>query len=546
MEPIYNYNQDPQLNESLWHKIGKKFENMKPVYRVVIFLLVLLICFGSYVGWYAYRILRPADLFTTPNIPEADAATEEKTETKDLDFADYFEQKIVNVVLLGFDVDTERRRLSLGSRTDTIKVISVNFDRDQVSIIDVPRDSYVKIADTSTYDKINSAYYYGYINAKDKLRHDNGVEYALKSISNLFGGMPLHYYVTVDMDAVVELVDSVGGIKFNVPYDVIDKDGVLQIPKGERILDGEKYLHYLRNREVGGDIGRMQRQTELLLATLDHFRKEGLIKNIPVLYEAYQELIDTNLSNQQIIALALYAGRINKEQIISYTLSGSGQSQNGIYYMVLDTEKIAHVMQDVFGVKYTPPAPQRLTDTTPAAPKAFTATLNEAEGQRGVKLTWSKGDKYNLSFRLYRTAAGGSEEKLAELTGTSFLDAGVEPGVTYTYRLEAVNRRAVSAPVKLNLTVPATFPRPEQPQGPEPTEPDGPQDPWTPVDPEDPAAPEPGDFVDPFDPDFYPEGTAGLTPGNSAETPAGEDSFSGAEAAGGSIIVEISQAKPTT
>ena len=77
--------------------------------------------------------------------------------------------------------------------------------------------------------------------------------------------MPLHYYVTVDMDAVVELVDSVGGIKFNVPYDVIDKDGVLQIPKGERILDGEKYLHYLRNREVGGDIGRMQRQLQELV-----------------------------------------------------------------------------------------------------------------------------------------------------------------------------------------------------------------------------------------------------------------------------------------
>ena len=37
MEPIYNYNQDPQFNDSLWHKIGKKFKNMKPVYRVVIF-----------------------------------------------------------------------------------------------------------------------------------------------------------------------------------------------------------------------------------------------------------------------------------------------------------------------------------------------------------------------------------------------------------------------------------------------------------------------------------------------------------------------------
>ena len=56
-----------------------------------------------------------------------------------------FRAKIVNVVLLGFDVDTERRRLSLGSRTDTIKVISVNFDRDQVSIIDVPRDSSLKL-----------------------------------------------------------------------------------------------------------------------------------------------------------------------------------------------------------------------------------------------------------------------------------------------------------------------------------------------------------------------------------------------------------------
>ncbi|NLM51736.1 MAG: hypothetical protein GX197_02780 [Firmicutes bacterium] len=545
MDPSFELNHYPQPKENLLRKIAKKLKKTSPVLRVFIFLLVLLICFGCYAAWYTYRILRPADLFTTPNISEASAAPEEQ---KELTAGDYFEEKMVNIVLLGFDVDAERRRLSLGSRTDTIKIISVNFDRDKISIIDVPRDSYVKIADTPTYDKINSAYYYGYINAKDKLRHENGVEYALKSISNLLGGIPLHYYVTVDMDAVVELVDSVGGIKFNVPYDVIDKDGVLQIPKGEQILDGEKYLHYLRNREVGGDIGRMQRQTELLLATLDHFRREGLIKNIPVLYEAYQELIDTNLSNQQIIALAVYAGRMQKENIVSYTLSGSGQSRDGVYYMVLDTEKIAQVMEEVFAVPYTPPEPQRLTDTTPVAPKGFAASFSEAGEQRGVKLTWSKGDKYNLSFRLYRSTPGGSEVKLAELTGTSYFDIDLEPGITYNYRLEAVNHRAVSAPVNISITVPESFSRPDREQGPEPTEPAEPQAPAPPAseEPEEPAAPagesDPSGFEEPqaFEPPL-PEREAGLAPSGNPETSAGErENFPEPEDSDGSLIIEIS------
>ncbi|HZK25178.1 MAG TPA: LCP family protein [Oscillospiraceae bacterium] len=482
-------------------RLWKKFRSWKkPVQVLVVLLLVLLpaVCYGA---WYYYRITRPAHLFTDPPLPTP--LEEEKPPEVDWDVDNYFSKNIVNIVLLGFDGSEARDEVYSVYRTDTIKVVSFNFDEEKVHIIDIPRDSYTRIATTPTYDKVNHAYYFGYKYGDGDDHHASGLNYTLTSVSNILGGLPFTYYASVDMDAVVEMVDAIGGVKFDVPFDVYDTKGKLRMAKGEQTLQGKNYLWYLRTRAVGGDIGRVNRQTDLLLATLDHLRNQGLIKNIPTLYNTYQELIDTNLSNQQIISLAMFIGKLGRGAIQQHTLQGGGQSRDGIYYMVLDRNITSTVMQEVFGIDHLPPLQAQLTDTKPKAPKNFAAGVTGAAGKQSISLSWQAGDSHTQAYHLYRSVNGRAEKLISsKQEGKSYTDQDVAPGNAYRYRLEAINHRAISDSVAVSINIEALVP-PEKPEVPE--VPEKPEVPVEPEEPEEPEAPEepptpPADPELPLDP----------------------------------------------
>jgi LCP family protein required for cell wall assembly len=445
--------QDPGKENVVAEKLSlllNKFKTLKRPHQIIAIILILLIPAAAYSTLYYYRISKPAGLF-------AQSPDFNKELEVEWDVNDYFNRNIVNIALLGFDRSEARDERYSVYRTDTIKVISVNLDEDKISIIDIPRDIHTRIADTSTHDKINHAYYFGwqYGGGDDDDRHLKGLDYTLKSISNVLGGIPITYYVAVDMDAVVTLVDEIGGVRFGVPFDVYNTRGRLVVEEGEHLLTGYQYLWYLRTRSRGGDIGRVQRQTDLLFATLDHIRSKGLVKNLPVLYNSYHELIDTNLSTQQIISLAMYASDFSSKDMVQYTLTGRGQSSDGIYYMVMDQDVRAKIIRTVFGIDFEPPPTQRLTDTTPKLPGSFTAQLVEGDKNKSIRLSWEPGDRHNREYNIYRKN-GDVEVQISEKqTAASYYDTDIQPGNTYQYRLVAVNYRAVSTSVSTSITIEA-------------------------------------------------------------------------------------------
>jgi LCP family protein required for cell wall assembly len=420
-----------------------KFRSLKKPYQVIIIMLLLLLPIVAYSSWYYYRIANPTNLFVIEPVEEVD-----------WDANNYFNKNVVNIALLGFDANEDRDAEYTVYRTDSIKVISINFEEKTVNIIDIPRDMYTQIGPSNIYDKINHSYYHGWRNGDQDDRHQAGLDYTLKSISNVLGGIPLSYYVALDMDAVVTLVNSIGGVKFDVPHDVYDKNNKLRIKEGEQVLEGKDYLHYLRNRNIGGDIGRVKRQTDLLLATLDHLRSEGLIRHLPTLYyNSYHDLLDTNLSNQQMISLAMYAGSFKSDEIKQFTLTGRNQSKDGVYYMTLDVEVWADILLQVFGIDMEPPPRVVLTDTIPAPPRSFTATVT---ANKTISLAWQPGDRYNREYNLYRSVNGGSETLISgKQEGNKYHDTDVQPGNTYRYRIEAVNYRERSDAASTTVTIEA-------------------------------------------------------------------------------------------
>ena len=295
-----------------------------------------------------------------------------ETVLNDIDIV--FPEHIVNIGLLGFDRGWDREaRGHYMFRPDVLAVISIDFDRDQISVIRILRDSYVPIHDAGSFhDKINHAYHYGYHSGGGEDRNADGIRYTLLTMSNVLGGIPIHYYIAVDMYSIIALVDGLGGIYYNVEEEIVDEVwiyGVVlpPIPAGPQVLDGTNYLRYLQYRDNKSkqDYGRIERQAQLLRETYHYLRKNNRITDIPAIYKIYKDYVDTDLSYKKISALANYALKVEltDQNMHFYTLAGSGQMKDGIYYEIIAQEQRLGIIENVFGLTIEPWPPIVLEDS---------------------------------------------------------------------------------------------------------------------------------------------------------------------------------------
>lgn len=303
--------------------------------------------------------------------------------------AELFASDRLNIALFGFDGNKSRKASSSVFRTDTIMVASLDLKAKKASLVSIPRDSYVKIAGTDVYDKINAAYVYGYNAGEGEEKHRSGIDAAVRTVEDFLGGVPIHYYVAIDMDGVAEVVDQVGGVYFDVPYEIRTNygRGRLLVDKGYQLLNGKKFLHYVRDRSVGGDFGRASRQQGILIEALHQIKERGKLRDIPALYRSIQDNLETDLSAAQIAQLALFGLKLNTGEITTHLFEGSCQTapKNGlnISYVVIDEKKRVELIEAVFGVKVSErpqitlpgpvqhkpePAAEPLPSEPPAAP----------------------------------------------------------------------------------------------------------------------------------------------------------------------------------
>ena len=168
-----------------------------------------------------------------------------------------------NILLLGSD-----SRISAGDpsqweagaqRTDAIMIVQVSGDRQEVSVVSIPRDTWVEVPGYGQA-KINAAYSYG------------GPELLVRTVEGL-SGLTVDHYVEVGMGGVQEMVDAVDGVEVCLDYDVDDPDSGLTWDTSQgtcQTVDGTKALAYSRMRKSDptGDIGRGLRQRAVISAVV--------------------------------------------------------------------------------------------------------------------------------------------------------------------------------------------------------------------------------------------------------------------------------------
>lgn len=229
----------------------------------------------------------------------------------------------VSILIIGVD-DSESRGYSETSRSDTLILATFNKADGDIKLLSIPRDSYVYVPEVDYFTKINHAHAYG------------GAKATIETVEQ-FLNVPIDYYVRLDFDAFIEVVDTLGGIYYDVPFEIYeqdsrDKQDAIHLLPGYQELDGEQALALARTRKYDNDIERGKRQQEIIKSVIKKAASPSTIFKLDDLLEAVGNNMTTNLTFNNIKSFVSYG--LNQDLVIdSLSLEGDGgKMDDGLWY----------------------------------------------------------------------------------------------------------------------------------------------------------------------------------------------------------------------
>lgn len=194
----------------------------------------------------------------------------------------------VNVLLMGLDGGKDEAEGGV-RRADTLMLARLQSETGKVELLSIPRDLLAQdVGPAGEESRINSAYAYG------------GADATVEAVEDL-SGLPVDHHVTADFKGFEEIVDSLGGVEVEVEKDFLAHRG---IPPGKQVLDGEEALLYARYRKTPkGDLGRIQRQQQILSALRSQTLSLETIGDSPGIIRSLRDHVETDMGVPRMISL---------------------------------------------------------------------------------------------------------------------------------------------------------------------------------------------------------------------------------------------------
>lgn len=233
-----------------------------------------------------------------------------------------------SVLLLGVD----ERDNDVG-RSDTMIVVTVNPALGTMKMLSIPRDTRTQIVGRGTVEKINHAYAYG------------GIEMAVATVEH-FLQVPIDFYVKVNMDGFLQLVDAFDGVTVDNDFALTYKH--YTFPKGKITLSGEEALIYSRIRyeDPRGDFGRQTRQRLLLQAILAEAKQPTtVLLKLPEMLDVLGHNIRMNFTTEQLMHLIPRYIAFNEEIEQLQLQQGHGETIDGLWYYIVNEQERVDVQQ---------------------------------------------------------------------------------------------------------------------------------------------------------------------------------------------------------
>lgn len=315
----------------------RKKKTWKKVLLVILFILIIVI------GWFAYRTYKNGGGLSGML---ATVVGHDENTKKNL--------KEIKVLVLGVSTDLD------SELTDTIMVASYNPNTQKANLLSIPRDTFTgkNKSRATASQKINALY-----------NINKNPEKTLEAVNELTG-LDIQYYVVVKTEALIEVVDAIGGVEFDVPidmkYDDPTQDLHIDLKAGLQKLDGDKAEQLLRWRhsnskngvmttypsEYGNDdFGRMRTQRDFIVATMKQTLKPGNIFKIGQLLEIANKNVETNIELSLAKDYVPYAVEFNTDDIKTAALPGTTpdvKETNGVSVFVVNKTESKELINSMF------------------------------------------------------------------------------------------------------------------------------------------------------------------------------------------------------
>ena len=310
----------------------------------------------------------------------------------------------IKVLILGVSTDLDSQL------TDTIMVASYNPNTQKANLLSIPRDSYTgkNTAKATASLKINALY-----------NIEKTPEKTLKAVNEITG-LDIKYYVIVKTEALIQLVDAIGGVEFNVPidmkYDDPTQDLHIDLKAGTQKLDGEKAEQVLRFRhsnpdkngvmstypsEYGNDdFGRMRTQRDFISALLKQTLKPGNIFKLGEILEIAHKNVETNLELSYIKDYIPYAVEFNTDNLQTATLPGTTpdmKDTNNVSIFVINKKLSTELIQSMFYVDSTEETEDNtITNNINTSSNSISSTTTVKDDELKIELINGSGNTSKL------------------------------------------------------------------------------------------------------------------------------------------------------
>ena len=294
---------------------------------VLAIFLVLTLATGGLALWVRHSIASGIEFIADPFAGIPARAPQQKVAAG--------EEPAVNILVLGTDSRTSASDPSQwkegAQRTDAIMIVQVSGDRKTVSVMSIPRDSWVEIPGHGQ-GKINAAYSYG------------GPSLTIHTVENLTG-IHIDHFAVANFESFVALTNEIGGVRVNLktPQTLAGKE----LGAGAQVLNGQQALAYTRERSSlpNGDFDRVKRQQTWMRSIVSRVLTNGTLSSPTALYSFLKTAsrtvaVDESFTLNQMQSLALETRHLHSNDIRFMTVptAGTGTSADGQSIVTLDAD----------------------------------------------------------------------------------------------------------------------------------------------------------------------------------------------------------------
>lgn len=313
---------------------------MKKTLKILLVIIIIGLIGAAAYGGYLYYTLNKG---VNSSFSDLKNDKSELRGDEDVDIDNSF-----NVLILGIDENkkrAEKEKINTDDfRTDTMILATFDREGDIIRMINIPRDTLSYMSDEQAFDKINHAHALG------------GIDGAVDSVENLLN-VPVDFYIRVNFDSVVDIVNTLGGVEFDVPFDMEepnqDDTGKIKVKKGHRKLTGEEALAVVRSRRVDSDFGRGERQMEMVQAIMNRAKSTGAITKVDNLVDVVSQNVTHNFKMNDLTKLAKYFASNEVKFDTTMILGEDFIGDNGAYYYKPNEEHLfvlSRTLREILGL----------------------------------------------------------------------------------------------------------------------------------------------------------------------------------------------------